>query len=307
MRRPPSRRRWLLRWAGVPAVVSTRHGLVAPPYPLRRELAFWLAARCCGRVVAVCNAARNNLASGCGAVADKIVTIFNGADPAPAGPSGCAPIVRQGFTLVHVSRLAWYKDQGTLLRAVALARRQVPDLRLWVIGDGPEAAALRALAQALGLAGAVDFLGEREDVGRWLSAADVFVLSSLTEGLPVSLLEAMAAGLPAIATGVGGVAEVLRLSGAGRTAPPGRPDLLAEAIIDYAHRRRELPALGQRARQCYQAHFTCERMTGEYLELYEACRKQRGSQAAAAQADAAGFQEERTGHGPRPAGMQVGI
>ncbi len=276
---------WLAR-AG--AIISTRHGLVAPPYPLRRELPFWLAARCCDRVVAVCAAAHTNLASGCGAVPGKLVTIRNGAAPAPAGPWASPPIGKEGFTVVHVARLAWYKDQRTLLRAVAIACRQVPDLKVWIIGDGTEGPALRTLAQRLRLEDRVLFLGQRDDVGRWLAAADLFVLCSLTEGLPISLLEAMAAGLPAIVTNVGGMAEVLRLSGAGSLVPAAQPEALAHAIIQHAARRNELPLLGARARQCYQRYLAPERMADDYLRLYRECLLANGLRPAVT-GQAAGF------------------
>jgi SAM-dependent methyltransferase len=117
----------------------------------------------------------------------------------------------------------------------------------------------------------VRFCGERRDVGTWLRAADVFVLSSTSEGLPISLLEAMAAGLPAIVTEVGALPEVVTLSGAGRIVPVRDVACLANAIVDLANRRQELAALGERASRCYHAHFTPDRMAGEYLTLYRAC------------------------------------
>jgi len=94
------------------------------------------------------------------------------------------------------------------------------------------------------------------------------VLPSVSEGLPISILEAMAAGLPAIVTDVGGMPEVLSLSGAGKVVPVGKVDLLAQAITEFASRRRDLKELGQKARSCYLEHFLPERMAEEYLNLY---------------------------------------
>lgn len=258
------------RVTGARAIISTRHGMGPLPFRLRTELKFWItAAILCDRVVAVCDAARRNLASGAPPVAHKIVTIRNGAHPPRVGDEQMA--VKPGFTLVTVGRLVRAKDFDTLLRAVAVARRAVPDLGLWIVGAGNEGPALRQLCAELDLASAVRFCGERRDVGNWLRAADVFVLSSTSEGLPISMLEAMAAGLPAIVTEVGALPELVALSGAGRTVPVRSVDCLGGAIVEFANRRHELAALGERASQCYRAHFTPDRMAAEYLTLYRAC------------------------------------
>jgi glycosyltransferase involved in cell wall biosynthesis len=258
------------RASGARALISTRHGMGPTPFRLRHELAFWItAAILCDRVVAVCDAARRNLAAGVGPLGRKVVTIRNGA--APPRVSGEEIVAKPGFTLVSVGRLAPAKDLDTLLRAVAVARAAVTDLRLWIVGEGAEGAALRRLCAALDLASVVQFCGERRDVGTWLRAADVFVLSSTTEGLPISMLEAMASGLPAIVTNVGALPELVALSGAGRLVPPRNVVSLARAIVEFSNRRHELAALGDRASRCYRTHFTPGRMAGEYLSLYRAC------------------------------------
>jgi glycosyltransferase involved in cell wall biosynthesis len=258
------------RLSRVPTVISTRHGMAPPPYRLRKELRFWLTATLfCDRVVAVCDAARRNMRSGAGRFARHVVTIRNGAYlPASAdAPS----ISANGFTIVSVGRLAVAKNYAMLLRAFASARRRVPDLGLWILGDGPEGPALRQLANELGVAGAVTFWGEQRDVGPWLRAADAFALSSTSEGLPISALEAMAAGLPAILTDVGGMTELVALSGAGTIVPSADAEAMAEAFVELAARRDALEDVRQRAARCYREHFTPERMTNEYLALYQAC------------------------------------
>lgn len=264
------------RMAGAGAVVCTRHGAVSPDYPWRGEMKFGLAARCCDRVVAVCAQAHRNMQARFRSARHKIVTVPNGSAPAAAGAAGAEPVPKEGFTLVHVARLAWAKDQATLLRAVARAAPTLPELRLWMLGDGPERFALRALAQEFAIEDRVLFLGDREDVGRWLASADLFVLSSVTEGTPIALLEAMAAGLPFIVTDVGGMPEIAKLSGAGAIVPKGEPEALAQAILHHARRREELPALGARARDCYLQFFTLDRMAGDYLRVYQECLMARG-------------------------------
>jgi glycosyltransferase involved in cell wall biosynthesis len=273
------------RWVGVRAIISTRHGLAIPwgtrsdvkgiadlPAPFFK---FRLAATCIDRVVAVCEVAHRNLQSGPGAFLYKVTTVRNGALPMPLSASPDPAIRKSGFTLINVARLNWKKNQAGLLRAVALASRDVPDLCLWLVGDGAEAASLRALADELGIADRIRFIGERKDVGDWLAKADLFVLSSLTEGLPISLLEAMAAGLPFIVTNVGAMPEVAELSRAGEVVEANRPEALAAAIVKLAKDRDNLAELGRRARDSYERHFTPDRMVDAYGQLYEECLRSR--------------------------------
>jgi glycosyltransferase involved in cell wall biosynthesis len=258
------------RLIGARAVISTRHGMGPSPFRLRTELKFWMtAAALCDRVVTVCDAARQNMAAAVRLLAHKVVTIPNGAHPPRDGGQPIA--AKRGFTLVTVGRLARAKGVDTLLRAVAVARVAVPDLHVWIVGGGEEAAALRQLRAELELGSVVQFCGERRDVGNWLRAADVFVLSSTSEGLPIAMLEAMAAGLPAIVTDVGALPELMAQSGAGHTVPAGSVDGLAHAIVDFANRRHQLAALGERASQCYRGRFTTERMAADYFTLYQTC------------------------------------
>jgi len=258
------------RLAGARAVVSTRHGTMPLPFRTRRELKFWITvAFFCDRVVAVCDVARRNMMIGARPAASKLVTIRNGAYPSNGDPMRTQE--QRGFNLVSVGRLVPAKHFDMLLRAVALARSEVPDLALRIVGEGTERPALEQLSADLGLASIVRFCGEQRDVGSWLRAADVFVLSSVSEGLPISMLEAMAAGLPAIVTDVGALPELVAMSGAGVVVPVRRADCLARAIVELAGRRDELAALGKRASECYRAHFTPDRMADEYLELYQAC------------------------------------
>jgi L-malate glycosyltransferase len=252
--------------------------MAAPPYRLRKDFKYWVcAALFCSRVVAVCEIARRNMSRNASALARRVVTIRNGAYPARS--SGDRTVTRDdGFKIVTVGRLAPAKNYPALLRSVAAALPHVPDLQLWIVGDGHEAASLKSLVAELGIDQSVHFFGEQPAVGDWLSRADVFVLSSISEGLPISILEAMAAGLPAIVTDVGGMPEVLSLSGAGRVVPSGKVDLLAQAITEFASRRRDLKELGHKARSCYLRHFLPERMAEEYLNLYRSCLS--GEQAA---------------------------
>jgi glycosyltransferase involved in cell wall biosynthesis len=160
------------------------------------------------------------------------------------------------------------KDPATLVRAVALASREIRDLHLWIVGDGVLATEVRKLISQLNIVDRVSLLGQRDDVGTYLAAADVFVLSSLSEGVPVSLLEAMAANLPFIVSDVGGMPEIAYISGAGIVVEAQNPEALAKALVECANRYDELPKSGEAARRCYDQHFGPERWAEAYLDLY---------------------------------------
>jgi glycosyltransferase involved in cell wall biosynthesis len=259
------------RLAGVKSIIVTRHGLVKPPYQIRRELKFALASRWCDWIVGVCEGTRTNLLAAPFAARDRIIHIYNGAWPADMR---AVPQPKRGFTLLYVGRLAPLKDHATLLQALALTRAQHPDVQLWIVGDGPLESSLNKLAYELGLNECVTFFGEQADVSPFMLAADLFVSSSVTEGLPVSLLEAMSVGLPAVLTDVGGMGEIARLSGAVTLVPSCDPQGMAAALCDALARRQELPKMGKLARHCYEQYFRPERMLDDYLSLYHGCALQ---------------------------------
>src|ERR1700688_3638060 len=116
------------RLAGVKTVIVTRHGLVKPPYQIRRELKFALASRWCDWIVGVCEGTRTNLLAAPLAARDKIIHIYNGVLPADIR---AVPQPKKGFTLLYVGRLAPLKDHATLLRALALPRMHHPNVQLW--------------------------------------------------------------------------------------------------------------------------------------------------------------------------------
>ena len=147
------------RWAGVPVIVSTRHGLVAPPLPWGRELQFALVSRWLKAVVGVCQATTNNLAMLPGAARDRLITIYNGAAPAPQ-PATPLDLPKRGFTLLYVGRLAAPKDFPTLLRALAMVRAIRTDVFLWLVGAGDLRPAVEKLCDELGLKDAVTLWGK---------------------------------------------------------------------------------------------------------------------------------------------------
>lgn len=153
--------------------------------------------------------------------------------------------------VVMVARFAAPKDHATLVRAAAL----VPEVDLELIGEGPDQEGVRRLVAELDLAGRCHFPGTVEDVPRRLRGAGIFVLSSRTEGLPVCIIEAMRAGLPVVASAVGGIPELVDHEVGGLLVPPGDVTALAEALRRLVHDPLLARAMGRTGRQRFLEHF----------------------------------------------------
>jgi glycosyltransferase involved in cell wall biosynthesis len=255
------------RAAGVRCVISTYHGMVVPLEALR--LKFWMATRFCNRVVAVSGTTRANLEKSPLSCPGRIVTLYNSA--APPGCSSAFSVCAPGeFAVVNVARHVPAKDLVTLLRASAMVRAKAPDVVLVLAGDGPLTGSLKQAAAELELNDSVRFLGEQPDVGGILRQCRLFALSSVNEGLPISLLEAMSAGLPQVVTAVGGMREIVELSQSGVIVPPQDPAALAQAILRFHDDEAWRLECAQRARDCYESRFTPPRMAADYYALYAA-------------------------------------
>jgi glycosyltransferase involved in cell wall biosynthesis len=254
------------RLAGAKCVVSTRHSLVAPPYDVNEERKYGVMASFCDAIVGICEITCENLRGAPLAHRAKIVRVYNGATAIEREPF--AELGKRGFTLLFVGRLAAVKSLGTLIRAAAIAAKELPELELWIVGDGPVRGELEMLAAELGVGAQVRFWGQRLDTAKFFSAADAFAMSSVSEGLPMSLLQAMSVGLPAVLTDVGGMAEVVRLSGAGLLAPVGDAEGLAKAILRLAGDAELRREFAEKAEAAFRREFTLERMDAGYMEIY---------------------------------------
>ncbi len=192
---------------------------------------------------------------------DSVEVIHNGV-PAPT-PRPVPASRPDGFVLGCVGRLDQVKGHDIAVRALP----GLPEVRLVIVGSGPERAALLQLARELGVADRLELYGWSGDVAARLAGFDVFCHPSRYEGLGLSLIEAMAAGLPCVASEVGGVPEVLGRCGV--LVPPEDPAALALAVrqlrVDPAHRAR----LGERARRRALALFNTERMSAAYEGMWE--------------------------------------
>jgi glycosyltransferase involved in cell wall biosynthesis len=255
------------RMAGVPGIVSTRHSLVGRPRRLLVEMKYAVAAACCDWIAGICDATVENIRSIHSVPKRKIVRVYNGAKPLRRVARDRWPF-KSGFTLVYVGRLEPVKNHTLLLQAFRAALASMPGLRLWMVGDGSERERLKRLTAELGISAQVQFWGQQLDVAPFFSAADAFVMSSKSEGLPMSLLQAFSIGLPAIVTDVGGMAEAVRLAQAGVTVSVTDPADMAAAILRLAGSDSERACYSANAEDAFQTHFTLQAMANHYMDLY---------------------------------------
>jgi glycosyltransferase involved in cell wall biosynthesis len=277
-------------------LVFTEHGRLSDAPPSRkRRLVNRVLAHAPHAVFTVSKDLKRHLVAE-GFSAAQIGVIYNGIDLAGTQPASSRTSVRRSlgvsddeFVIGTVARLDPVKDLGTLIRATAA----LPDaLRpiLLVVGDGPERASLEAEAARSGRAERVRFLGHREDARTLLAGCDVYVNSSISEGISLTILEAMAAGLPVVATRVGGTPEVLA-DGSGVLVAPRESLSIAGALSGLASDIARRRGLGDLARQRAHARFALDRMVREYAGAYGDRRVHPGTtamSAAPAPAEAAG-------------------
>ena len=179
-----------------------------------------------------------------------------------------APEPVAGRVLV-VGRFAPPKRHDLVLRAFADVHERFPGSELWFVGDGDDRPAAEQLAAELGVQGATRFLGVREDVPELLAQAACVVLASDYEGCPLSVIEAMAAGVPVVATSVGGVPEVVRDGVTGILAEPGRPEGLARGLAELLGDEARAVELGRAGRELARERFSREQMAAATAEVYE--------------------------------------
>lgn len=258
------------RLARVPRVLHTRHGQSF--HTRRRTSLLRLAAALTDRFVCVSEDAAG-LTIRQGVSPRKVTTIRNGVDVARFAYTGPSP---EG-PLVTVARLSPEKDIETLLRAAAIATRVRPSLRVEIAGDGPCGPRLRRLTGELGLTDRVHFLGAVRDVAAVLGRASLFVLPSRSEGISLTLLEAMARGLPCVATRVGGNPEVVLDGETGLLVPAGSPDALATTLLRLCHQPEEGRRMGAAGRRRVERHFDVRAMVAGYEALYAEPARRRSS------------------------------
>lgn len=260
-------------WRGPSKVIFTEHGRLSDAGPsAKRRLANRVLSVGASRVLTVSRELGAHLADE-GFPPRKMAVIYNGISVGPLPDASGRTDVRARIAATDdelvigtIARLDPVKDLSTLIRAVALAAREIR-VRLLVIGDGDERSRLEREVADQRADHAVVFLGHRDDARAWLAGCDVYANSSISEGISLTILEAMAAGLAIVATSVGGTPEIVDGT-CGRLVPSRDPGSLAAALVALGRDAPRRKALGAAARSRVVTHFTIERMVEAYAGMY---------------------------------------
>lgn len=262
-------------------VVFTEHGRLSDAAPSRkRRLVNPMLSLLPATICAVsADLKRHMIAEGF--PARRVEVLYNGIDPGRRprlsqrhAVRDALGIPRDAFVVGTVGRLDPVKNLSVLLDAHAIILERLPEAFLVVVGAGPEGPALQAQARALGIASSVLFAGYRSDVRAQLAAFDVYVNSSLYEGVSLTILEAMAAVLPVVATRVGGNAEVVVDAQTGRLVDSSA-GAIADAVIQLSQDPARRQAMGEAGRLRVKKHFSLDRMVEQYADAYR-LQRQRG-------------------------------
>lgn len=268
------------RLAGVPHVCSTVHNSLYD-YPigaLKRSLYVavdaW-TARYAERIIAVADALAADLRDKYGIAAEKVLTIHNGVDMEELRATRGREALREELglkpedpCLSAIGRMTNQKGFTFLVRALPSIAERSPGVRCLFVGDGPLRYDLEREAHALGVADICRFTGMRTDIPDILSATDVFVMPSLSEGFPMVLLEAMGMGRPVVATAVSGNPELIEDGRTGKLVAPSDPKALAEAVLRLLENPDEAQALGKAALIKVSTSFTVQIMVEKTERVY---------------------------------------
>jgi sugar transferase (PEP-CTERM/EpsH1 system associated) len=263
--------------AGVPIRIHAEHGRDAgDPHGLNRKhnLLRRLMSPFIDRYVPVSLDLQRWLRNVVGIADCKNQLINNGVDTEHFKPGAQAP---DHFVIGTVGRVQDVKHQAGLVDAFIALRALLPDqharLRLAIVGDGPLRPRLEQQVAAAGIGDVVSLLGARSDIADLMRGFSLFALSSIAEGTPVTLLEAMATGLPVVSTAVGGIPELIADGVSGTLVPAGDPAAMAAALAHYAGDAALAARHGAAARARIEAHNSVAAMVQAYVALYDGLRK----------------------------------
>ncbi len=261
--------------AGVPWVVHTDHSRMYPEQPhigfAERFMSRWV-----DRFVAVSDTTADELDRHLGIPRNRILTVTNGiegsryrctVDRVAKRSELGLPV--EAFVVGVTARIVREKGLTVLLEAVHQLRSRCPTLHVVLAGSGVAEQELRTQAAALGLRDRVHFLGLRRDIPALLQVFDAYVLPSLREGLPLGILEAMAAARPIVASEVGGVGTAIQHEVSGLLVEAGQADQLANAIERFVEQPQFARQLGDAAERTFSERFSAEAMVRRYESLYE--------------------------------------
>ncbi len=259
--------------AGVPLRIATHHGAVDKLPRWREKLHTWIINRNIAHLLVTVSEKTRQNALEEGVDPHRIFVIQNGI--APLSIEGVsrrevrkeAGVEEEDILLLSVGRLVYQKAHEVLLAAMPLVLRECPNVKVRICGDGVLRSHLEEQIEALGLRNTVKLLGKCDNVVKFLAAADIFVLPSRWEGLPIALLEAMSTGLPVVATHVEGVDEVIEQGEHGLLVPIEDAPALANAILQLARAPELRRKMGNAARQRIGHIYTVDRMCERYLQL----------------------------------------
>jgi glycosyltransferase involved in cell wall biosynthesis len=268
------------RAAGVPIVIFNAHGFPFhdfsnPAARITLATIEKLLSRYCTDMVVCCGEAVRAYALSHNIVpSSRLVTIENGVEipeslPEPDAARRALGLPSEAPIIVTVGRLARQKAPENFLRAAAAVTREVPGVRFLVVGDGPLKSHLQTLAERLGIAASVQFLGFRDDVPLILRAADIFALFSRWEGLPLTILEAMAAERPVVATAVDGNMEAVQHGRTGLLSPAEDIDQFAMNLTTLVRAPDRAREMGSAGRRLVEERFCVDRMAHQLSDLYQ--------------------------------------
>jgi glycosyltransferase involved in cell wall biosynthesis len=264
---------------GVP-IVTTVHGKNYYGERLRRRLAYRFVSRQ-SKMVAVSNDIADYLMKTIGICAKNIMTIHNGVRIDGFRKDGSARNrIREMLGLSDdqpllgtVGNLYPVKGHIYLIKAIAIIKKIVPDVKTVIAGRGELLDRLKEEVSGLGLEKNIEFLGYREDIPQLLQAMDIFILPSLSEGTPLSILEAMASQKPVVATDVGGLSEIVEDGETGFLVPSEDPESLAEKILFILKNRELSEKMAMEARKKVVEEYDLNNMVKRYVHLYESFSK----------------------------------
>jgi glycosyltransferase involved in cell wall biosynthesis len=248
---------------GVPVRIGNRRE-INPDKTLTTIATQRAAYMCAHRIVANSAAAAARLQAE-GVSARKITVVRNGLDVERFVPRARRAAPRHVVVVAHLRR---EKGHDVLVDAAPHVLRRFPDARFDIVGEGPEMDPLLRRVRERGVAHAFTFFGHRDDVAERLAASDIFVLPSRSEASPNALLEAMAAGLPVVASAVGGIPELVDDSRTGFLVPAGNARVLAERICQLMADSSRGARIGDAARRDVASRFSFDRMTAEFERIY---------------------------------------
>lgn len=260
---------------GVP-LVGTVHGKLYYPDSKRRIHLFKLALFLMKKLIAVSEDLRKFLVDELGFSSRKVVTLYNGIDLDRFRANMTKAEARASFSIppdcpVAVTAGSLFKVKGLeyMLEAADELRKRYPDFILVIAGDGDQGISLKEKAQALGLGDTVRFLGFCDDIPTLLSAGDLYVCSSVSEGLSLSILEAMAMARPVVATDVGGNPELVIPGENGLLVSPREPSDIAQKASDLLDRPDLREKYGESGRKMVETRFSLRTMVQAYQSLYD--------------------------------------